>query len=282
MQMLRTITQLITISLLLSVTVLSQSTSNRTQRFTKDDLSFDYPEDWKLMDKSNPQAQHLILTSGNSSALIMIIAYRDLIGLPEQLTAARREITEPFIDDTAQKLGGANVKREQVQINVGSVEANGVRLHGAINKEPGTAEVYSFTEKLRFINLVYIRANKHNQLGEVAWENVRRSLKLETPVVGYGPDESGQKFLDQELRHKALKLLRPDRPIAERQGLRISTVAVRVIIDENGDVIEAKAVSGYGMFRPAAVKAARGAKFTPTRIYGQPVKATGLITYRFL
>ncbi|MBA2736479.1 MAG: energy transducer TonB [Pyrinomonadaceae bacterium] len=59
-------------------------------------------------------------------------------------------------------------------------------------------------------------------------------------------------------------------------------VNVQVLIDEKGNVISAKAVSGHPLLRDSAERAARIAKFTPTVLSNQPVKVTGIIVYKFL
>jgi protein TonB len=58
-------------------------------------------------------------------------------------------------------------------------------------------------------------------------------------------------------------------------------VIVQVLIDEQGAVVEAKAVSGPQNLHAAAVNAARLARFTPTMLMGEPVKVTGTISYNF-
>ena len=58
-------------------------------------------------------------------------------------------------------------------------------------------------------------------------------------------------------------------------------VEVEVVIDENGKVLSAKAISGPSVFRDSAVQAALRAKFTPSKLSGQPVKVTGKIVYNF-
>lgn len=59
-------------------------------------------------------------------------------------------------------------------------------------------------------------------------------------------------------------------------------VSVQVLIDENGDVVSASAVSGHPLLRAAAAQAAGGAKFSPTQLQGMPVKVSGFITYNFV
>jgi TonB family protein len=60
------------------------------------------------------------------------------------------------------------------------------------------------------------------------------------------------------------------------------TVAVQVMIDENGMVISATAASGHPLLRAAAVEAAKQAQFSPTLLSGQPVKVQGILTYNFV
>jgi len=59
-------------------------------------------------------------------------------------------------------------------------------------------------------------------------------------------------------------------------------VNVRVLIDEYGNVISATAVSGHPLLQSSAVTAARGAKFEPTQLNGNPVKVSGILTYNFV
>ncbi|HEX8287261.1 MAG TPA: energy transducer TonB [Pyrinomonadaceae bacterium] len=58
-------------------------------------------------------------------------------------------------------------------------------------------------------------------------------------------------------------------------------VSVQVTIDEEGNVISAKALNGHPLLRDSAEKAARSAKFSPTFLGKQPVKVTGIILYKF-
>lgn len=84
------------------------------------------------------------------------------------------------------------------------------------------------------------------------------------------------------LNGKAISLPKPPYPPIARQAHAAGTVTVQVTIDENGSVISARAVSGHPLLQAAAVQAARGARFSPTKLSGQPVKVTGVITYNFV
>jgi TonB family protein len=83
------------------------------------------------------------------------------------------------------------------------------------------------------------------------------------------------------LNGSALNLPTPLYPEAARRMRTSGVVEVEVVIDENGKVVSAKAVSGPVVFRDNAVQAALRAKFTPSKLSGQPVKVTGKIIYNF-
>jgi protein TonB len=84
------------------------------------------------------------------------------------------------------------------------------------------------------------------------------------------------------LNGKAITLPKPPYPAAAKAVQASGTVVVHVVIDEQGNVVTATAVSGHPLLRAAAASAARGAKFSPTKLSGTPVKVSGVITYNFV
>jgi protein TonB len=84
------------------------------------------------------------------------------------------------------------------------------------------------------------------------------------------------------LNGKAISLPKPAYPPIARAAHASGTVVVQVLIDENGNVVSAHAVSGHPLLQAVAVGAARQAKFSPTKLSGQPVKVTGVIQYNFV
>lgn len=84
------------------------------------------------------------------------------------------------------------------------------------------------------------------------------------------------------LNGKATYLPKPAYPPIAKAAHASGTVNVQVIIDENGNVISASAISGHPLLKPSAVAAARQAKFSPTKLSGQPVKVTGVLVYNFV
>lgn len=81
---------------------------------------------------------------------------------------------------------------------------------------------------------------------------------------------------------KALTLAKPAYPAAARAVGAEGAVNVKVMIDEEGNVVSAEAVSGHPLLQQAAVQAAQQSKFKPTSLSGQLVKVTGVIVYNFL
>lgn len=79
---------------------------------------------------------------------------------------------------------------------------------------------------------------------------------------------------------KATYLPKPVIPPAVA-GVAGGAVSVEIFVDEKGNVISAKAVSGHSLLKASAENAARKSKFTPTYLSGQAVKTTGVIVYKF-
>jgi protein TonB len=80
---------------------------------------------------------------------------------------------------------------------------------------------------------------------------------------------------------KATNLVKPPYPAAARAVRAEGAVNVQVLIDEQGNVVSATAVSGHPLLRAVSVAAARQSKFTPTLLSKQAVKVTGVIVYQF-
>jgi TonB family protein len=83
------------------------------------------------------------------------------------------------------------------------------------------------------------------------------------------------------LNGKAITLPSPAYPEAAHAARVEGEVAVRVVIDEEGNVVGAEAISGPELLRGSAVEAARSARFTPTRVEGNPIKVKGTLVYNF-
>lgn len=137
---------------------------------------------------------------------------------------------------------------------------------------------------------IYIAQKDYKPAREV----FQRLLQIQEEV--FGPEDvnlafirkqfSGADSVDTEpvtvLNGRALSLPQPEYPAARAQRRLSGTVIVKVQIDESGAVIEAADICKGPLFlSEAAVAAARKARFSPTKINGQPIKIGGVIQYNF-
>jgi TonB family protein len=107
-------------------------------------------------------------------------------------------------------------------------------------------------------------------------------------VTEVGEDEGGAPSSDSAkpieggvLNSKALSLPKPVLSEEAKRLKETGKITVRVVIDENGKVISAKAMNGPAGLREAAEAAARLATFAPTTQDGITVKVTGDLVYTF-
>jgi len=127
-----------------------------------------------------------------------------------------------------------------------------------------------------------------NKLNGTVPAEVKPGDEVKPPVVDIGaePPTPGPKPILKPvsggvLNGTALALPAPVYPDTAKR-MRISgVVTVEVILDETGKVVSANATGGPTMLRDAAVQAAMKARFSPTKLSGQPVKVSGVINYKF-
>ena len=91
-----------------------------------------------------------------------------------------------------------------------------------------------------------------------------------------------QRVSSSVLVSKVVSLPKPGYPPIAKQIRAQGPVNVQILVDENGRVISARAVSGNMALVRAAEEAAMRARFTPTLLNSQPVKVQGVITYNFV
>ncbi|HMT08042.1 MAG TPA: TonB family protein [Pyrinomonadaceae bacterium] len=100
------------------------------------------------------------------------------------------------------------------------------------------------------------------------------------PVVKPAPKRSLVQTMGV-INGRATSLPMPTIPPAAKVANVAGTVAVQVLVDENGNVISANAVSGSQLLRASSEAAARRAKFNATTVDGTPVRVSGVINYNF-
>ncbi|HKP84024.1 MAG TPA: TonB family protein [Pyrinomonadaceae bacterium] len=111
-------------------------------------------------------------------------------------------------------------------------------------------------------------------------EAIRVMLDSEPPPSP-GPKPILKPVSGGVLNGTAVLLPPPAYPDAAKRMRVQGVVTVDVILDETGKVVAANASSGPTVLRDAAVQAALKARFSPTKLSGQPVKVSGVINYKF-
>lgn len=106
-------------------------------------------------------------------------------------------------------------------------------------------------------------------------------ITLDEPPPSPGPKPILKPVSGGVLNGTAVSLPPPLYPEAAKRMRTQGVVSVDVVLDETGKVVSANASSGPGILRDAAVQAALKARFSPTKLSGQPVKVSGVINYKF-
>jgi TonB family protein len=91
-----------------------------------------------------------------------------------------------------------------------------------------------------------------------------------------------QRLQSTVLVSKAISLPQPPYPPIAKQIRAQGPVSVQILVDEQGRVISAQALSGNPTLLSAARDAAMRARFSPTLLSGTPVKVQGTIIYNFV
>jgi TonB family protein len=101
-------------------------------------------------------------------------------------------------------------------------------------------------------------------------------------LSGFAQDDSAKIITGGVINGKAVNLVKPEYPAAAKAAGASGAVNVEVILDEEGNVTTAKAISGHELLRKNSEEAALASKFSPTKLSGQPVKVKGIIVYNFV
>lgn len=91
-----------------------------------------------------------------------------------------------------------------------------------------------------------------------------------------------KKVFEDTITGKAINLVKPPLPSFNGKLGDNKTVLIEAEIDEKGNVISAKAISGHPILRAVCQMAARVSRFSQTMVSGVPVKAKALITYEYV
>ena len=158
------------------------ATAQTPNNFTKENLSFDYPSDWNLVDDSNKDAQQFTLSKANSDVQIRIFVHKGRIS-PEKLPDAKKAFIDPYISATTKQFVAMGAKPEQSPdvSEIGGVKADGVNISASLGGEPGAAKIFWALVGQRVAVLTVFGPDKQTKQNAPAWDMVRTSLKVHDP-----------------------------------------------------------------------------------------------------
>jgi TonB family protein len=109
------------------------------------------------------------------------------------------------------------------------------------------------------------------------------SIRYGDPITHSGETETEPKAQVSGgiLNGRAISMPLPKYPADARAAGASGEVSVKVVFDESGNVIWAKAISGQQLLRSAAEDAARRTTFKPVTLSGKPMKVSGILLYKF-
>lgn len=108
-------------------------------------------------------------------------------------------------------------------------------------------------------------------------------LASPTPRVSPTPEATPAQTVNVGIMNsRAVNLVKPAYPPNAKQVNATGQVNVQISVDEDGNVLSAKAVTGHPLLRPAAENAARQSRFNPVKINDKAVKALGVVVYNFI
>lgn len=176
--------KLVTVLFICCVLVNAQSPKN----FTKNDLSFDYPDGWQVVDDTNDDAQQFTLSKTNSDVQIRGFVHKGRTSL-EKLPEAKKAFIDPYIAATAKQFVQMGAKPEQSPdtTEIGGVKADGVNITASLGGESGAAKVYWALVGQRVVVLTLFGPDKQLKQHGPAWDLVRTSLKIHDPNAAPKP-----------------------------------------------------------------------------------------------
>lgn len=95
------------------------------------------------------------------------------------------------------------------------------------------------------------------------------------------PVSAQQEITTANAMGRVLKKVAPAFPVAAKQLNVTGSQDVQIVVDEQGNVIDAKVLKGNALFTQSSLAAVKEWKFTPLLSDGQPVKFTTVVTFNY-
>ncbi len=270
------------------ITAPTQSNTPSRHHYDQGGLAFDYPDGWTVAENNNDERYEVVVSPNSGPARVRILISKPINTC--DFEAEKANLIKNLLDELRStiKVRESTVV-QPVRTTLGDNQIEGGQLHGTLQGRPVTAELYTTRLSHRFVSFVYVTTNTGPPADET-WSIVRKSLQIKPAVIVVGNRAGADKAESTAsmagngpvLNGKAISLPQPEYPPIARQAHASGIVVVQVIINENGDVTQAHAVSGHPLLQAVSVAAAKEAKFSPTKVCDEAVQVTGVISYSFV
>jgi TonB family protein len=226
---------------------------------------FDFAGNWNKMTTSVA-----VVDGGKISFEPTEVTYRSIMYyLDENMV----KMVQPGVaSNSSQPAPSNNVAKSNAEIKVPIVESSAPRKSAKKSPSPGLPKAVDRINGIESADMTSLASDADPDTQRVVMDSEPPSPTLK-PLLK--PVSGGV------LNGTAISLPAPLYPDAAKRMRIGGTVTVSVVVDETGKVIAAEATGGPASLREAATQAALRARFSPTKLSGQPVKVSGLINYKF-
>jgi TonB family protein len=246
---------------------------------------FDFAGNWNRMTTAVA-----VIEAGKMSFEPTEITYRSIMYyLDENMMKMAQPAAQASVQPKSQSVGKPTASQNSAAPPLAN-SVTGANLAVVSAAKPAANNNTSLSPKTSALPGAMLNGEKLNGLGSVEVASGRDSSSASGPVVHMDsapppPAPAPRPILKPVsggvLNGTAISLPPPSYPEAARRLRVAGMVTVEVVVDETGKVISAVATGGPPALRDVAVQAALRARFSPTKLSGQPVKVSGLINYKF-
>ena len=234
---------------------------------------FDFAGNWNKMTTAVA-----VIEGGKMSFEPTEVTYRSIMYyLDENMMKMAQPASQPTASQTstvpvpANNMTGAKLENSTTAIVPKSPAANNTSTNKKSSSLPGgTINAAERLDASSTLELANAGTNPSAQL-----------VKVDSEPPPPAPNPMLKPVSGGVLNGTAISLPSPGYPETARRLRMSGVVNVEVVVDETGKVISAVAASGPMPLREVAVQAALRARFSPTKLSGQPVKVSGMINYKF-
>jgi hypothetical protein len=150
------------------------------QRYSKNGISFDYPDGWQMSEKQKAEGDEVALSNAAADAQILVITVNKKVDA-KNADDARKRVFAPWLKTLEMMYTHAKIGYTTYieSTDVAGVPADGVRLLLDYGGEPGTVKAFWILKDKRFVIVYMVRNDAKAAAANVGWDKLRESLRVE-------------------------------------------------------------------------------------------------------